>query len=220
MFYVETGLACFSYLSESQSTAVATPAWRNAPIPDASPGRWRNVSRLRAMGGDPTCVPPDFNSSMLAVWEELWHPMPRVAGLVLLCTTCFSATKSAIVQRGSGHDTHQRALQPCYQCHLHRLRISCSGSRSRSARPSRLVWSMKKLVRLLLSSIAPWLNNQHRQLYSWSSQPVQPLQWSPHQRCHLAQSQWLITWELKNVQRSKLTGKLSNLLQYLAQRDL
>ena len=29
------------------------------------------------MGGDPTCVPPDFNSGMLTVWEELWHSMPR-----------------------------------------------------------------------------------------------------------------------------------------------
>ena len=29
------------------------------------------------MGGDPTCVPPDFNSSMLGIWEELWHSMPQ-----------------------------------------------------------------------------------------------------------------------------------------------
>ena len=29
------------------------------------------------MGGDPTCVPPDFNSTMLAIWEELWHSMPQ-----------------------------------------------------------------------------------------------------------------------------------------------
>ena len=29
------------------------------------------------MGGEPTCVPPDFNSSMLAIWEELWHSMPQ-----------------------------------------------------------------------------------------------------------------------------------------------
>lgn len=52
--------------------------WKSAPLPlpDAT-GRRRNVSRLRAMGGDPTCVPPDFNSSMLAVWEELWHSMPQ-----------------------------------------------------------------------------------------------------------------------------------------------
>ena len=32
-----------------------------------------NVPRLRAMGGDPTCVPPDFNNDMLAIWEDLWH---------------------------------------------------------------------------------------------------------------------------------------------------
>jgi len=29
------------------------------------------------MGGDTTCVPPDFNCSMLAIWEELWHAMPQ-----------------------------------------------------------------------------------------------------------------------------------------------
>ena len=29
------------------------------------------------MGGDPTCVPPDFNRRMLAVWEELWHSMAQ-----------------------------------------------------------------------------------------------------------------------------------------------
>ena len=29
------------------------------------------------MGGDPTCVPLGFNSSMLAIWEELWHSMPQ-----------------------------------------------------------------------------------------------------------------------------------------------
>ena len=64
-------------LSHSQSTAAATPAWNCTPIPDASPGRRRNISRLRAMGGDPTCVPPDFNSSMLTVWEELWYTLPQ-----------------------------------------------------------------------------------------------------------------------------------------------
>ena len=51
--------------------------WKSLPLPDATPGRRRNVSRLRAMGGDPMCVPPDFNSTMLAVWEELWHAMPQ-----------------------------------------------------------------------------------------------------------------------------------------------
>ena len=55
----------------------SAPAWRSVPLPDATPGRRRNVARLRAMGGDPTCVPPDFNSSMLAIWEELWHSMPQ-----------------------------------------------------------------------------------------------------------------------------------------------
>lgn len=47
-------------------TCRSTSAWKSVPLPDATSGRQRNVSRLRAMGGDPTCVPPDFNSSMLA----------------------------------------------------------------------------------------------------------------------------------------------------------
>ena len=34
------------------------------------------------MGGDPTCVPPDFNSSMLAVWEELWPQSGKVSATV------------------------------------------------------------------------------------------------------------------------------------------
>ena len=54
-----------------------SPSWKSAPLPDATPGRRRNVARLRAMGGDPTCVPPNFNSTMLAIWEELWHSMPQ-----------------------------------------------------------------------------------------------------------------------------------------------
>ena len=29
------------------------------------------------MGGDPTCVPPDFNATMNAIWEELWASMPQ-----------------------------------------------------------------------------------------------------------------------------------------------
>lgn len=100
MFYVETGLACFSYLSELQSTAVATPARRSAPIPDASPGCRRNVSRLRAMGGDPTCVLPDFNSSMLAVWEELWHAMPQ--------SSWVGATVHNLLQRYKEHCSAER----------------------------------------------------------------------------------------------------------------
>ena len=29
------------------------------------------------MGGDPTCVPPNFNDFMKAIWEELWESMPQ-----------------------------------------------------------------------------------------------------------------------------------------------
>ena len=55
----------------------SVPAWRSIPLPDTSPVRRRNVARLRAMGGKLTCVPPDFNSSMLSVWEKLWQSMPQ-----------------------------------------------------------------------------------------------------------------------------------------------
>ena len=57
--------------------AHSTPDWRSVPLSDTTPGHRRNVSRRRAMGGDPTCVPPDFNHSMLAVWQELWQSMPQ-----------------------------------------------------------------------------------------------------------------------------------------------
>ena len=91
----------FSHLSDSQSTAAAaTPGWKSASIPDASPGRRRNISRLRAMGGDPTCVPPDFNSSMLAVWEELWHNMPQ-SGRV-------GVTVNTLLQRYKEHCSAER----------------------------------------------------------------------------------------------------------------
>ena len=78
------------FFSKDSPTADKS-AWRNVPLPDASPGRRRNISRLRAMGGDPTCVPPDFNSSMLAIWEELWHSMPQ-SGRV-------SVTVNSLLQR-------------------------------------------------------------------------------------------------------------------------
>lgn len=29
------------------------------------------------MGGDPTCVPPDFNTPMVTIWDELWESMPQ-----------------------------------------------------------------------------------------------------------------------------------------------
>jgi len=68
----------FSSFSKESPTADQSPSdWRSVPLPGATPGRRRNVSRLRALGGDPTCVPPNFNSTMLAVWEELWHSMPQ-----------------------------------------------------------------------------------------------------------------------------------------------
>lgn len=60
------------------TTAACISDWRNRSIPvPATSGRSRNISRLRAMGGDPTCVPPDFNDAMLAIWEDLWHSMPQ-----------------------------------------------------------------------------------------------------------------------------------------------
>ena len=58
-------------------STLSSPDWRNVSLPEATSGRRRNVSRLRAMGGDPTCVPPDFNRGMQAIWEELWSAMPQ-----------------------------------------------------------------------------------------------------------------------------------------------
>ena len=43
------------------------------------------------MGGDPSCVPPNFNPSMLAVWEEILNSMPQ-SGKV-------SATVTSMIQK-------------------------------------------------------------------------------------------------------------------------
>ena len=39
------------------------------------------------MGGFLTCVPPDFNRSMLAVWEELWHSMTQSSNVSAMVNT-------------------------------------------------------------------------------------------------------------------------------------
>lgn len=71
-----TSSAATSSAATSSAATSSGPDWRSVPLPevDTNPRR-RNVARLRAMGGDPTCVPPDFNNSMLAIWEDLWHSM-------------------------------------------------------------------------------------------------------------------------------------------------
>lgn len=45
--------------------------WKDTPLPPVTPGRRRNVARLRTMGGDHACIPPDFNNTMLSVWKDL-----------------------------------------------------------------------------------------------------------------------------------------------------
>ena len=65
------------FFKDSTTAEAARPSWRSVPLPDATPERRRNVTRLRGMGGNPTCVPPNFNSSMLEIWEELWQSMPQ-----------------------------------------------------------------------------------------------------------------------------------------------
>lgn len=61
------------FLLKDPTTADA--AWKSTPLPDATPGRRRNVSRLRVMGGDTTCAPPDFNSdNSLSTSQEREEP--------------------------------------------------------------------------------------------------------------------------------------------------
>ena len=138
----------------------SVPAWRNIPLPDTSPGRRCNVAHLRAMGEDPTCIPPDFNSSMLAVWEELWQSMPQSGKISVTVNNPCRSTESVAEPRGSDYDPHLQALQPCCQLHLHWRRIGCWGSRRPNQRPSRLVQWTRKHTRSLLISIALWLSGQ------------------------------------------------------------
>lgn len=67
----------YSATTDDSPSTSSAPDWKRVPLPDATPKRHRNVSRLRAMSGDVTCVPPDFNSGMLAIWEELQDSMPK-----------------------------------------------------------------------------------------------------------------------------------------------
>ena len=72
----EAGQPDLSVTPEHNNPPTATD-WRDVPLPDSTPGCRRNVARRRAMGGDSLCVPPDFNRSMLDIWEELWQSMPQ-----------------------------------------------------------------------------------------------------------------------------------------------
>lgn len=74
MLAISTALLFFLFFFRKDSH---TPTRKSVPLPGVTPGRRRNVLCLHAMGGDTTCVPPDFNNSMLAIWEELWHAMPQ-----------------------------------------------------------------------------------------------------------------------------------------------
>ena len=69
--------------SFSKDSTPEDSSWRTVPLPNTSPGRRRNVTSLRAMGGDPVCVPPDFNSEMTAIWNQLWHSMPQTGQVSL-----------------------------------------------------------------------------------------------------------------------------------------
>ena len=62
----------------------------------------RNVSRLRSIGGESACVPPNFNTTMLAIWEEIWHFMPQ-SGKV-------SATVGSMLQQYKQRCQLERAL--------------------------------------------------------------------------------------------------------------
>lgn len=134
-------MTMFSPFSDSDATK-SPSAWKSAPLPDSTPGRRRNVQRLRAMGGDPMCVPPDFNSTMLSVWEELWHLMPQ-SGKV-------SVTVNSLLQHYKEYCTDERnrprdasespaALLPCCQFHLPRPRTGYSSSRRLNLKLSRQV---------------------------------------------------------------------------------
>lgn len=51
--------------------------WQSSPLPNVTPARRSHVAHFHSRGGHSTCAPPDFNDSMLAMWEELWNAMPQ-----------------------------------------------------------------------------------------------------------------------------------------------
>ncbi len=86
-------LIIYIFFLFSKDLTAHDAAWKRVRLPDTTPGRRRNVARLRAMGGDPTCVPPDFNRSMLAIWEELWHSMPQSGKIGVLVNSLLKKYK-------------------------------------------------------------------------------------------------------------------------------
>ena len=58
-------------ISFSKNSIAAAACWKSVPLPQGTPGYRCNVARRGALGGDPTCVPLNFNSTMLSVWEEI-----------------------------------------------------------------------------------------------------------------------------------------------------
>ena len=117
----------------------SAPAWKSVPLPDASPGRRHNVARLRAMGGDPTCVPPDFNRGTLTMWEELWHSMPQSGSVSNAVNNLLQRYKERCRAERSAQDHHLKALQPCCLFRLHRPRIGCSSNKKPTPKHSRQV---------------------------------------------------------------------------------
>ena len=150
--------------------------WKSVPLPDATPGRRHNVTRLRAMGGDPTCVPPDFNRSMLAIWEELWHSMPRSGRVSVLVNSLLNSYKERCrAERKQPRDSTESpaALLPVSYAQDKDWMLK---QQKHYLNPSRQVLWTRKHERLSPTSTVLWLSSQRQQLHSWSSLLIQPLQ--------------------------------------------
>ena len=109
----------FFFYLQASPIQVGDDTWKTAPLPQVSPGRKRNVPRLRAMSGHPLCVPPNFNEEMEAVWLKLWSSMPQRGSPSTLVKTLLDQYRehSRIMRKKRGPGESPPALLPVSFAH-------------------------------------------------------------------------------------------------------
>ena len=97
-----------------------------------------------------TCVPPELNRSMLAVWEELWHVMPQSGKVSAAVNTLLQHYQECCRAKRKSHTSDTPpALLPVSFAHAKDWLIR------RSSKPSRSAPSTRRHERLLLTSTIP-----------------------------------------------------------------
>ena len=172
---LDTGLsdAGQSSLPFSDDSPTVTD-WRDVPLPDSTPGRRRNVARRRAMGGDSSCVPPDFNRSMSAIWEELWHSMPQSGKISVTVHSLLQQYKErcrAERKRPRDSDTGPPALLPVSFAQAKDWLLKQQKALSEALETG----AVNEEAREVVADLTLWPSSQRLRLHFWSSQLDRPL---------------------------------------------